>query len=158
VASGTRFVHPLPAKILTITEAHAALRAAPKDKQLSAVEPNVTRGQLFTLTFQALEKLPPHLIDVSPALARHIACVAQDTITPAPMRFIYHSDGVMVAGWNREQQGLVAARAKAAQYLARGQAVKKDLQDAQDAKKAQTKVEQPPDPTSPKFVLKRPKV
>jgi hypothetical protein len=184
---------------MTLEQCRAALRSAPRDNQLSAVEPNVTRNVLFRLTCQALEKLPPHTIDVSPALAHHVACVAQDTIAPVPMRFIFDKDGVLVAGWNREQQhgnangkpgstgsngsylsyphlmlmpiqtsyeqrvkqaiaddiASLAARAKAASGLA----LAKDIQDARDSNDRKNKeAAKPPDPTSPKFVLKRPKV
>jgi hypothetical protein len=196
---------------MTVEEARSALRAAPRDHQLSAIEPNVTRNVLFTLTCQALEKLSATAIYVSPVFARHIACVAQDTLNPVPMRFIYGSDGVLVAGWNREQQqgtvingsyphlvlspyqtlrayksdmeslkdwedrqqeehlrlqtqrmaedlASMAARAKAACALAKAVKMERDLQDAKNKPKTNATAKPPPDPTSPKFVLKRPKI
>jgi hypothetical protein len=90
---------------MTIEEAEVALACAPDDNKMSRVEPNVTRAQLLALTKASLRKLPKHIIDVSPVMARHIEAVAQDNPWPATMRFIRDPiAGRLVAGWNRGEE------------------------------------------------------
>ena len=156
----------------------AALNLAPADDRLSAVEPNMTRGNVVYLMRDQLNYVPPTFIDLTPHIARKVAMVLQDCPDPVELRFAYDQQGNITVGWNREEveirKGLrprpgavplkelmrlrelaMLGSAKATAMLrAQCAPVPKPLAPAPAPEPKPAAV----DPSDPKFVLKRPKL
>lgn len=92
---------------MSIEEAIACLDAAMQDRQLSRVEPNMTRRQVVMLARAAVVKvnsvMNPTLIDISKALERHVLQVSQDCLDPVKPHYCYSPEGHLYAGWNKEE-------------------------------------------------------
>ncbi len=88
---------------MTVPQAHAALKLAPRDDVASRVEPNLTRRQLVLLMESHLLSAPPTVIDLLPMFAMKVEMVAQDCLNPARIHFAYTQEGELVAGWNKDE-------------------------------------------------------
>jgi len=168
---------------MTVPQAHAALKLAPRDDVASRVEPNLTRRQLVLLMESHLLSAPPTIIDLLPLVARKVEMVAQDSLHPARVHFAYTQSGELIAGWNLEehndgsywsyhnyiiQEKIQEQTLRQASQLAE-QARARHCQDAlkyfQPSLKPQAKAPPAPpppppkpDPKAPGFVLKRPRL
>ncbi len=158
---------------MTIREAKCAMAHAPRDEMSSLVNPKFTRKQLAANadTVLGLECLRTHL---EPDEVKMVCAIVQDCPNPVPLHFAYQQDGGLTVGWNRDeldrrklrieqQRVLLDGIYKKAYYTAqptrRSLKTGKTMMGLKKRKREPKKPEEDkPDPTSPKFVLKRPKL